>query len=165
MHACIHCELIYTTDHIFPVLPIKHLENQDGKPTTTHKLATSIKPSVSNLRVLFPPHVVKKATTHIDAKLLNMCHQSQTTFWGIFFGITQHQKGHLIHVHITRKIVSSHDIVFDKKNSCTLAYTSHMYSEALATRPEVSHIVYTTSSHEQTGNIITFEQFEEGGLM
>ena len=36
--------LMYTTDHIFPVLPIKDLINQDGDPTTPHKLATGTKP-------------------------------------------------------------------------------------------------------------------------
>ena len=48
-----HFTLMYTTDHIFPVLPIKDLINEDGDPTTPHKLATGTKPSVSHLRVLF----------------------------------------------------------------------------------------------------------------
>ena len=30
----IHFELIYTTGYILPVIPIKHLVNQDGGPTT-----------------------------------------------------------------------------------------------------------------------------------
>ena len=51
----VHFALMYTTDHIFPVLPIKDLINQDGDPTTPHKLATDTKPSVSHLRVLFLP--------------------------------------------------------------------------------------------------------------
>ena len=29
-----HFALMYTTDHIFPVLPIKDLINEDGDPTT-----------------------------------------------------------------------------------------------------------------------------------
>ena len=45
----IHFSLMYTTDHIFPVLPIKDLINEDGDPTTPHKLATGTKPSVSHL--------------------------------------------------------------------------------------------------------------------
>ena len=49
----VHFALIHTTDHIFPVLPIKDLINEDVEPTTTHKLATGTKPSVSHLRVLF----------------------------------------------------------------------------------------------------------------
>ena len=51
----VHFALMYTADHIFPVLPIKDLINKDGNPTTPHKLATCTKPSVSYLRVLFCP--------------------------------------------------------------------------------------------------------------
>ena len=41
----VHFALMYMTDHIFPVLPIKDLINKDGDPTTPHKLATGTKPS------------------------------------------------------------------------------------------------------------------------
>ena len=51
--AYIHFALMYMTDHIFPVLPIKDLRNEDGEPTTPFKFATCTKPSVSNSRVLF----------------------------------------------------------------------------------------------------------------
>ena len=44
----VHFTLMYTTDHIFPVLPIKDLINTYGDPTTPHKLATGTKPSVSH---------------------------------------------------------------------------------------------------------------------
>ena len=40
----VHFALMYTTDHIFLVMPIKDLINEDGDPTTPHKLATGIKP-------------------------------------------------------------------------------------------------------------------------
>ena len=63
---------MYTTDHIFPVLPIKYLMNLDGDPTTPHKLATGTKPSVSHLRVIFCPCVVRKSTEHVQTKALNM---------------------------------------------------------------------------------------------
>ena len=89
----IHFSLMYITDHIFPVIPIKHLVNQDGGPTIPQKLATGTKTSVSNLLVLFFPCVVKKSTAHVDTKALNMRHQSQKVFHGIFVGIPQHQKG------------------------------------------------------------------------
>ena len=49
----IHFSLMYTTDQIFPVLPIKELINEDVDPTTPHKLATGTKPSVSHSRVIF----------------------------------------------------------------------------------------------------------------
>ena len=53
LEAYINFALMYTTDHIFPVLPIKDLINKDGDPNTPFKLATGTKPSVSHLRVFF----------------------------------------------------------------------------------------------------------------
>ena len=88
----VHFALMYTTDHIFPVLPIKDLINEDGDPTTPHKLTIDTKPSVSHLRVLFCPCVVSKATAHVEAKTLNMRHQAQKGFRGILVSIPQHQK-------------------------------------------------------------------------
>ena len=60
----VHFALMYTTDHIFPVLPIKDLINEDGDPTTPQKMATGTKPLVSHLRVLFCPCAVAFRTTH-----------------------------------------------------------------------------------------------------
>ena len=57
----VHLALMYTTYHIFLVLPTKDLVNEDGDPTTEHKLETGTKPSVSNLPVLFFQYVVRKA--------------------------------------------------------------------------------------------------------
>ena len=106
--------LMYTIDNIFTVIPIKDLINEDGDPTTPHKLATGTKPSVSYLRVLFCPCVVRKATAHVETKTLNMRHQSQKGFRGIFVGILEHQKGYLVYVPSTRKVIPSYDIVFDE---------------------------------------------------
>ena len=69
----VHFALMYTTYHIFPVLPIKDLINDDGDPTTPHKLETGKKPSVSHLRDLSCPCVVRKGTAHIETKTLNIC--------------------------------------------------------------------------------------------
>ena len=35
----------------------------------------------------------------------------------------------------------------------------------MAMRPAVTYTPYATSSKEQTGNVITFTQFEEGNLL
>ena len=75
-----HFALMYMTDHIFTVLTINHLVDQDGEPNTPHKLETGTKPSVSKLRVLFCPCVVRKATAHVETKVLNMSHQPQKGF-------------------------------------------------------------------------------------
>ena len=90
--ACIHFALMYTTDHIFPVLLIKDPINKDRDLTPPFKLATCTKPSVTHFRVFFCPYVVQKSTAHVGKKALNMSHQSQKGFRGIFVGILQHQK-------------------------------------------------------------------------
>ena len=90
LEAYIIFALMYTTDHVFPVLPIKYPINEKMDPTMPFKLATGKKPSVSHLRVLFCPCVVRKATAHIDKKALNMHHQAQKGSCGIFVGISQH---------------------------------------------------------------------------
>ena len=123
----VHFALMYTIDHIFPVLPIKDLINEDDNPTTPHKLSTGMKPSVSHLRVLFFPFVVRKAKAHVQTKTLNMHHQAQKGFHGIFVGIPEHQKGYLVYVPSTRKVISSYDVVFDEGFSSALAYTSRPY--------------------------------------
>ena len=94
-----------------------------------------------------------------------MRHQAQKGFCGIFFGITQHQKWYLVYVTSTRKIISSYDVVFDESLSSELEYTSRPYSEAMDMRSSVTYTPCATSPMEQTGNIITFTQFEEGNVL
>ena len=147
--AYINFALIYTTDHIFLVLPIKYLINEDGDLTTPHKLATGKKPSVSHLRVLVCSWVVQKATAHVETKALNMCHQAQKGFRGIFVGIPEHQKGYLVYVLSTRNIIYLYDVVLDESFSSAFAYMSLPYSEATATRPAVTYTPYGTSSREK----------------
>ena len=130
-----------------------------------HKLATGTKPSVSHLRVLFCPCVVRKYTAHVETKTLNMSHQAQKGFRGIFVGIPEHQEGYLVYVPSTRKVISSYNVVFDESFSSALSYTSRPYSEAMAMRPAVTYIPHATSSKEQNGDVITFAQFEEGNIL
>ena len=94
-----------------------------------------------------------------------MRHQSQKGFRGIFVVIPQHQKGYLVYVPSTRKIISSCDVVFDESLSSALAYTSQPYSEAMVMRLAVTYTHCATYSREQTGDIITFVQFEEGNIL
>ena len=120
---------------------------------------------MSHLLVLFCPCVVWKATAHDETKTLNMCHQAQKGFRGIFVGIPEHQKGYIVYVPSTRKVISSYDVVFDESFSSALAYTSQPYSEEVVMFPAVTYTPYATSSKEQTGNVITFAQFEEGNIL
>ena len=127
LEAYIHFTLMYTKNHIFPVLLIKDLINEDGDPTTPFKISTGTKPSVSHLRVLFFLYVVRKATAHVGIKALNMCHQAQKDFRSIFVGIPQHQKGYILYLPSTREILSSHDVVFYEISYSALEYTSQPY--------------------------------------
>ena len=65
----------------------------------------------------------------------------------------------------TRKITLSYNVVFDKSFSSELSYTSQLYSETMAMSPAVTYTPYATSSIEQTGDVITFAQFEEGNIL
>ena len=79
---------MYMTDHIFTVMPIKHLVNQDCEPTTPHKLTTVTKPSVPNLRVLFFPCVVLKANAHGEKKALIFFINHKMVFGYLFWNPT-----------------------------------------------------------------------------
>ena len=74
------------------------------------------------------PCIVRKSTAHVGTKALNMRHQAQKGFRGIFVRIPQHQKVYILYVPSTRKIISSYDVVFDESFSRELAYTSQTNS-------------------------------------
>ena len=80
-------------------------------------------------------------------------------------GIPQHQKVYLVYVPSTRRVISLYDVRFDKCFVSALSYSSRPYAEAMAMRPEVTYTPYATYSKEQTGDVITFAQFEEGNLL
>ena len=107
---------------IFPVLPFKDLINKDSEPTASFKIVTGKKTSVSHLRVLFCPYVVRKATINVGTKALNMYHQAQKGFCSIFIEIPQHQKGCPFYVPHRQKIIYSYDVVFGKSFSSAFAY-------------------------------------------
>ena len=65
----------------------------------------------------------------------------------------------------TRKIISSYDSVFDESFSSALAYTSQPYSGSMVMSPAVTYTHCTTSSREETGNIIMFAQCEDSNIL
>ena len=95
----IHFSLMYKTNNIFLVLPIKDLLNKDGDQTITFKLATGTKNLVSHLRVLFFTVVMRKSTAHVGTKVSDMRQQAQKGFHGVFVEIPQIKKGILCTYH------------------------------------------------------------------
>ena len=55
--------------------------------------------------------------------------------------------------------------MFEESSFSSLSYTSRPYLEAMVMRPSVTYTPYAMSSKEQTGDVITFTQFEEGNLL
>ena len=55
--------------------------------------------------------------------------------------------------------------MFDESFSSALAYISLPYSEAMSMCPSMTYRPCDTSTREKTGEIITFTQFEEKGLL
>ena len=74
--------------------------------------------------MLFCPYVVGKASAQVETNTLNMRHQAQKVFRGIFVGSPEQKKGYLVYKTSTRKIIFSYDVVFDESFSSALAYTS-----------------------------------------
>ena len=89
---------------------------------------------------------------------------SAKVFYSIFVEVPEHKKLYLVYVQSTRKVIASYDVVFDESLSIALAYMSQPYSEEMLMIPAVKYAPCATSSKEQTGNIITFSQFEEGNI-
>ena len=94
-----------------------------------------------------------------------MRHQAQNGFCGIFVGIPQHQKGYIVYVPHRKKIISLYNFVFGDSFYRALEQTSQPYAESMAMQPAVSYVPYAKYSRGETGNIITFAQFEEGDLL
>ena len=120
LEVYINFAIMYTTYHIFPFIPIKYMINEFGDPTTSFKLASGTKPSVSYLHVLLFICGVCKATAHVGTKALNMRHQAQKGFRRIFVEIPQHQKGYLVYVPSKSMIISSYDVLYDEMFSSAL---------------------------------------------
>ena len=156
---------MYTTDHIFLVLPIKDLINKDGEPTTPFKLATG-----------------KNLQYHIYACfILSMCCiEIHYTCWEKRFKCaSQRATGFLRHLcwnSTASKRVSCVRTSHKEGNIfiwCCFWWKFFQYVGIYITTIHKSDgyafscviNIYATSSREQTGDIITLEQFEEGNLL
>ena len=74
---------MYTPHYIFPILTIEPLINQDGEPTTPHKLPTDIKYSLSNPPVLFY-HVLYTKGLHLLTERRYVCVNNHKRVFGVY---------------------------------------------------------------------------------
>ena len=86
LEAYIHFTRMYTTDHIFPHLPIHDMINEDSNLTTPFKLATGTKPSVSHLHIIFF-HVLYIQLHHTVKKVVEYLSSSAKGFRGFFLKV------------------------------------------------------------------------------
>ena len=140
-----HHALIYAAHVIFPALPLRDLVNEKGAQATPTELMTLRKARVSKIRTLFCPCIVKKHTAQYQQQNLNMRHQLQKGFRGIFIGFPDVQAGYEVYVPRTRSIVSSADVIFEESFSSAIAYRMKPYHEALSLRPGVMCTPHVTS--------------------
>ena len=70
-----------------------------------------------------------------------------------------------MYVPSNRKVFSLYNVVFEKGFSSELSYTSKLYSEAMEICQAVMYTPYDMSFKKQTGDVITFALFEEGGIL
>ena len=89
------------------------------------------KPPVRHLRTLFCPVIVKKHTAMKDKKMVNMRHQAQKGYRGIFVGMPENQEGYLCYVLSICNMVTSYDMLFDKTFLSALAYSEKPYHDMM----------------------------------
>ena len=165
LEAYIHLTLMYTTDNIFSELTIKDLINEDGNLATPFKLTTGMIISISNLRVLFCPCVIQRATVHVGTKAWNMRHQSQKGFQGILVDISQHQKrlSCLCTTQTEDRIFVRCCFWWHFFYCVVIQFTTICRSYGYTTRCVTHTLCYIFKG--VNGNIITFAQFEEENLI
>ena len=121
----IHFALTYKTDHIFPVLRIKHLVDKDSKTTIYYFKLVQVQIIQYHIYACYFAHLLYgKLLQLLTKKVLNLIHQAQKDFRRIFVVITQQQKVYIVHAPSTRKIISSYDVAFDESFSSAMAYMS-----------------------------------------
>ena len=156
-----HFVVIFTSHHICTVLPIKHLINQEGEPITLHKLANGTKYSVSNIRVLVCPCVVKKRL-HTLTERRQTCVINHKRVFAIYLLEFHNTKKGTSSTYLVHKNIFRHMTVYLTKTILVPWHTCHVHIQSHLRRDQRSctfHIIHHLK------NIITFSQFEEGDLL
>jgi hypothetical protein len=140
--------LVYAC-HIFNVLPVRGLLNEEEIPATPHQLFYNTQPMISQYRVFGCPTIARRWVT------LNKSNGKQTEHGthGIFIGFSSHQKGYVIFSPGSRQIVISDDVIFDEGFCSAIATTWQQHKDSLALQPISNHIPNVTMTIEHIGTI------------
>jgi hypothetical protein len=112
---------------MFNTLSCKDLVTADDTVTTPFELFVGSKPMVSHFRVFGRPCFTKKWTTLVDCKPEDNSKGIQRGIKGIHLGFSPTQKGLLLFVPFTRKIVISGDVICDETFASAVAETWRPY--------------------------------------
>ena len=94
--AYVHFVLMYATNHIFLVLPIKGIIMRMAIQQR-HTNFQQVRNLQYDIYACYFVHVLYKSLRRTVRQTINMCHQAQKRFWGIFVGIPEHQKGYHVY--------------------------------------------------------------------
>lgn len=97
--------------HIFNVLTVRGLLNEEATPSTPYHFFFGKRPLISQFRVFGCLSIAHHWVLHNQTN----GKQTERGTWGIFVGYHMNQKGYMIFSPISHQIVISDDVIFDKK--------------------------------------------------
>ncbi len=154
--------LVYET-HIFNILPVRGLLDEQKVPSTPYQLFFGKKLSISNFVVFGCPTIVHHwvATGKTNGK------QTERGMHGIYFGFVTNQKDSMVFTTALQKVLISDNVIFDESFSTAIATKWQQHQDSLALKPALSYIPDAATCIKQTGaveNLPTFipPQVEEG---
>jgi hypothetical protein len=136
--------------HIFNILPVHGLKNQEEYPSTPHELFFGTKPCILSYRVFGCPSVLCRWT----AEERSNGKQTERGMRGIFIGFDTNHKGFLFYMPGSRNIMVSADATFDETFHSAIATTWQQHRDTLALQPLHSYIPNITATLEHTGTIV-----------
>lgn len=140
--------IIYAT-HIFNVLPIQGVKDNQDHPATPYELFFHQKPVVARFYVFGCPTVVQKWVT----KQSTQGKQTECGVWGIFIRFDANNKGFMIYCPGSRSIITSEDVTFNELFTSAIATMWQQHKDSLALRPPLTTIPLVTDTMKHTSDV------------
>lgn len=140
--------------HIFNVLPVRGLLNEEDTPATPHQLFFGKCPMVSKYRVFGCPTIDHRWVTHNKSNGKQTEHGTR----GIFIGFHANQRSYAIYSPGSRQIIISDYVIFDENFTSAIATTWQQHKDSLALKPVNSYVPDITTTLEHMGTIADLQQ-------